>query len=208
MQNCSFQAKESLPLRPAQALKKAAELVATAAHAESGDQMAMSEASRFGQSHLPDAAQHSTSLLLDFLFKKFVEHRLVKPTFIVDPPLLLSPLAAELMPTDVKGPSLSSQPSIPPSRNLAEIERYGRRNSTLRIADRFEVYIAGCEVADGYGELGCPMEQMRRFELQRAMAAEERGPQEKVSFIPSVLSLHLSRVLSLQLNGLCAVVGL
>jgi len=42
--------------------------------------------------------------------------------------------------------------------------------------DRFEIYVAGMEVANGYTELNDPQEQRRRFDMQLAM--RERGDEE------------------------------
>ena len=42
--------------------------------------------------------------------------------------------------------------------------------------DRFEIYMAGMEVANGYTELNDPQEQRRRFDMQLAM--RERGDEE------------------------------
>jgi lysyl-tRNA synthetase class 2 len=42
--------------------------------------------------------------------------------------------------------------------------------------DRFEIYVAGMEVANGYTELNDPQEQRRRFDMQFAM--RERGDDE------------------------------
>jgi lysyl-tRNA synthetase class 2 len=42
--------------------------------------------------------------------------------------------------------------------------------------DRFEIYVAGMEVANGYTELNDPQEQRRRFDMQIAM--RERGDEE------------------------------
>ena len=42
--------------------------------------------------------------------------------------------------------------------------------------DRFEIYVAGMEVANGYTELNDPQEQRRRFDMQLGM--RERGDEE------------------------------
>jgi lysyl-tRNA synthetase class 2 len=44
------------------------------------------------------------------------------------------------------------------------------------VADRFELYVAGMEVANGFSELNDPLEQRRRFQEQ--IAARERGDLE------------------------------
>ena len=75
------------------------------------------------------------------LFEATTEARLIQPTFIVDYPAEVSPLA--------------------------------RRNDRNReVTDRFELYIAGREIANGFSELNDPEDQAARFEEQaRAKAA-------------------------------------
>jgi lysyl-tRNA synthetase class 2 len=77
------------------------------------------------------------------LFELWVERRwdpertrLWEPTFVVDYPVEISPLA-------------KAHPDRP------------------RIADRFELYAAGMEVANGFSELNDPLEQRERFLEQR-----------------------------------------
>jgi lysyl-tRNA synthetase class 2 len=71
--------------------------------------------------------------------------RLWQPTFVVDYPLEISPLA-------------KARPDDP------------------RWADRFELFVAGMEVANGFSELNDPLEQRRRFLEQ--IRERERGDAE------------------------------
>jgi lysyl-tRNA synthetase class 2 len=86
------------------------------------------------------------------LFEVWVERkwdlpdtRLWQPTFIVDYPVEISPLA-------------KAHPDRPD------------------VADRFELFIAGMEIANGFSELNDPLEQRRRFLEQRRQ--RERGDLE------------------------------
>lgn len=74
------------------------------------------------------------------MFDETVEHLLFEPTFIIDYPAEVSPLA--------------------------------RRNDiNPEITDRFELYIAGREIANGFSELNDPEDQAARF-LEQAKAKE------------------------------------
>jgi lysyl-tRNA synthetase class 2 len=86
------------------------------------------------------------------LFELWVERRwdpertrLWEPTFVIDHPVEISPLA-----------------KAHPDRPL--------------VADRFELYAAGMEIANGFSELNDPLEQRRRFLDQ--LAERERGDLE------------------------------
>jgi lysyl-tRNA synthetase class 2 len=75
------------------------------------------------------------------LFEATTEARLIQPTFIVDYPAEVSPLAR-------------------------------RSDADPELTDRFELYIAGREIANGFSELNDPEDQAKRFEEQaRAKAA-------------------------------------
>jgi lysyl-tRNA synthetase class 2 len=75
------------------------------------------------------------------LFEETTEQMLVQPTYVVDYPAIVSPLAR---------------------RNDADPE----------VTERFELYIAGREIANGFSELNDPEDQAARFEDQaRAKAA-------------------------------------
>ncbi|HUB88342.1 MAG TPA: lysine--tRNA ligase [Dyella sp.] len=87
-------------------------------------------------------------LLLE-IFEKTVEPTLVQPTFIIDHPVEVSPLARE---NDVdKG-----------------------------ITDRFELFINGKEIANGFSELNDPEDQAARFQAQ--VDAKDSGDDEAMHF--------------------------
>jgi lysyl-tRNA synthetase class 2 len=75
------------------------------------------------------------------LFEETTEHLLFEPTFILDYPAEVSPLAR-------------------------------RSDANPDVAERFELYIAGREIANGFSELNDPEDQAERFLAQaRAKAA-------------------------------------
>jgi lysyl-tRNA synthetase class 2 len=76
--------------------------------------------------------------ILDELFSILVEPDLIQPTFVMDHPKELSPLAKAHRETD-------------------------------GLVERFELFIAGFEVANSFSELNDPREQRRRFQDQKAL---------------------------------------
>ena len=69
------------------------------------------------------------------LFDNYVEEKLINPTFIMDFPISISPLAR-------------------------------RSDENPDIAERFELYIAGKEIANAFNELNDPIDQYGRFKAQ------------------------------------------
>lgn len=99
--------------------------------------------------------EHNESLTLSWpkwwekLFDYYVEANLVSPTFVIDYPAEISPLARP-------------------------------KDSDPELVDRFELYIEGMEIANGFNELNDPELQMQRFSEQAALHAQ--GDAEAMHF--------------------------
>lgn len=92
----------------------------------------------FAATLTPDKKPLSYGKALDVIFDKLVKEKIIQPTFIINPPKEISPLA-------------KSDREVPSE------------------AARFELIIAGMELANAFSELTDPFEQRRRFEEQAAM---------------------------------------
>jgi len=88
------------------------------------------------QAHGP-VEQMSRGKLMDEVFKLWVEPELVSPTFVMDFPIELSPLAKP-------------------------------KRGDPALAERFELFVNGRELANAFSELNDPDDQRARFETQTA----------------------------------------
>ncbi len=102
-----------------------------------GREQAAAEARRLG---VPVTPEQGLDKILDNLFSARVEPELWQPTFVLDHPAALSPLAKQ-------------------------------HRDEPQLAERFELFIAGFEVANSFTELNDPREQRRRFAAQAALRA-------------------------------------
>jgi len=97
---------------------------------------------------VPDLTGAGRGKLIDKLFGALVEPELVRPTFVLDHPKELSPLAKE-------------------------------HREDPRLTERFEMYIGGTEIFNGFSELNDPLDQRARFEAQASLrtAGDEEAQQ-------------------------------
>lgn len=99
----------------------------------------------FKNNNLEVDTKLSLGKLYEEMFDLFVEEKLVNPTYIIDYPIEISPLAR-------------------------------RNEENGDIAERFELFIAGREIANGFNELNDPIDQYERFKKQ--IEAKNEGDDE------------------------------
>jgi lysyl-tRNA synthetase class 2 len=104
--------------------------------------------SRAESLRIPDLTGAGRAKLIDKLFGALVEPELTQPTFVIDHPKELSPLAKE-------------------------------HREDPRLTERFELYIGGTEIFNGFSELNDPLDQRSRFEAQTSLrsAGDEEAQQ-------------------------------
>lgn len=91
--------------------------------------------------HLKTANKHASwGEKINLLFEELVEKKLIQPTFIIEFPIEVSPLAK-------------------------------RNPDNPAVADRFELFMAGMELSNGFNELNDPFDQAERFKEQAAARA-------------------------------------
>lgn len=104
--------------------------------------------------------QSNYGQILDLLMSKLVEPKLIQPTFVIDYPKAISPLAKK------------------------------HRGGNPELVERFELFIGGMEFANAFSELNDPIDQRERFESQAKLAKagdEEAHPVDE-NFLQAVES--------------------
>ncbi len=86
-----------------------------------------------------------------------------------------SDLFSKILTEKVESRLGSERPTILADYPVSEAALARVNDDDPRFADRFELYICGVEVANGFGELTDPEEQRRRFEAQMAEKARIYG---------------------------------
>jgi lysyl-tRNA synthetase class 2 len=109
---------------------------------------------RAAELRIPTAGKPPEKLAND-LFEECVEGTLLQPTFIVDYPVPICPLAK-------------------------------RKPGDGRVAERFEFFIAGMELANAFSELNDPVDQEERFRAQVATKDEEAPAEVDVDYVQAL----------------------
>ncbi len=124
------------PFRRIGLVASLSEALGTDVH-EMPDEALVAKAEELG---VPDLEGAGRGKVIDKIFGELVEPQLVQPTFVIDHPKELSPLAKE-------------------------------HRADPRLTERFELYIGGVEIFNGFSELNDPLDQRARFEAQASLRA-------------------------------------
>ncbi|MDX1568466.1 MAG: lysine--tRNA ligase, partial [Longimicrobiales bacterium] len=116
---------------------------------------------------IPELGGAGRGKLLDKLFGELVEPDLIQPTFVLDYPRELSPLAKARRDGAGKGAGTGSAGAS--GRSRAD---EGGGSDSVELTERFELYVASMEIANAFSELNDPIDQRRRFEEQTRLGAE------------------------------------
>ncbi len=104
------------------------------------------------QHHVGMTGREGPGALLEMIFAQDVEKQLVQPTFVTEHPVEISPLA----------------------------RRADKQASSLDVTERFELFINGQEMANGFNELNDPDDQKSRFLSQ--LKEKEAGNVEATDY--------------------------
>jgi len=107
---------------------------------------------------IPDQINYGQ--IIDLLMSKLVEPKLIQPTFVIDYPKAISPLAKK------------------------------HRSGNPELVERFELFIGGMEFANAFSELNDPIDQRERFESQAKLgkAGDEEAHPVDENFLQAVES--------------------
>lgn len=104
-----------------------------------------------------ELVKNKTGAEADEFFKKQVRPKIIEPTFVINHPIDLSPLAKKI--------------SSPPHSNMSG----GGKNNVAR----FQLIAGGLELANAFSELNDPLDQKERFEEQKKLKGDETHPYDK-----------------------------
>ncbi len=106
--------------------------------------------------------------------KKLIEQKLKLDGFNIKPNLNHGQLLAELFDNYVEDKLINPTYVIGYPIEISPLAR--KSNEDQNIAERFELFIAGREIANGFNELNDPLDQYERFSMQ--LKAKESGDDE------------------------------
>lgn len=109
-----------------------------------------------GKHKIAVASPATVGRCIDKLVQRFVEPQCVNPTFLIDHPRIMSPLAK------------------------------GHRSKGPKVAERFELFIGGLEYVNAYSEMNDPDEQLAALERQVAEGDPESPKVVDVEYVEAL----------------------